>query len=171
MDNIEKENEVSKSDAISLKEIEEVLKHKVGNEQRKSIVKDILINLGIATFMVFHLGMIFMGSKNIETNIFQNDIKIITIFILAIGIAILEFAYRKDNSKLALNSVEVLVFGAANVCLIYVLKLYYGSLFNLLSYIGITLIVYYIFKILTLSLISIRKYKKDNNDIKDIVKR
>ena len=63
------------------------------------------------------------------------------------------------------------MFGAANMCIIYVLKLYVGRLSNFLAYIGIALIGYYIFKILLVLVVSIRKYKKDNNDIKDIVKR
>ncbi|MCR5147308.1 MAG: hypothetical protein K6B70_08265, partial [Clostridia bacterium] len=158
------EKEDSKFDTISLKEIEDALKHKVGNDQRKSIWKEILINFGIAIFMIFHLVMIFMGNKNIELGILQNDIKIISIFILMIGITVLEVSYKRDNLKLALNGVEILVFGAANVCLVYVLKLYLGSLSSFLSYIGIALIGYYFIKIIVLSIYSIKKYKKDNND-------
>ena len=88
-----------------------------------------------------------------------------------IGITVLEVSYKKDNLKLALNGVEILVFGASNVCLVYVFKLYLGSLLSFLSYIGIALIGYYFIKIMVLSIYSIKKYKKDNNDIKDIVKK
>ena len=166
----EKENE-SKYDTISLKEIREALGNRVEKSQRSIVIKEALINIGIAVIMIIHLGLLVAGSKNIEISVFEKDMKIITLFIALIGIIVLEVSYKKDKIKLALNAVEILVFGAANLCLIYVGKLYMGEFLNFSLYVGAALIGYYIIKIISVSIVNVRKYKKENNDIKEIVKR
>ena len=165
------EEDDSKYDTISLKEIREALENKVDSKQKKSVIKDILINFGLAIVMVLHLILIMFGCKNISPETLDMDIKIITLFILLLGIVMLEISYKKDNFKIAMHGIEVLVFGAANLCLIYIAKLYYNNLIRFLGYIGLTVAVYYIVKSTIISVRSIRKFKKDNNDIKDIVQK
>ena len=168
----DKENVIedeSKYGTISLKEIREAIENKVDNKQKKSVIKEILINCGIAIIMVLHLIIIMMGCKNITPETLDKDMKIITLFVLLIGIIMLEISYKKDNFKIAMHGIEVLVFGATNLCLIYIAKLYYGNLIKVLSYIGIGVAGYYIFKSIIISITSIKRFKKDNNDIKDIV--
>lgn len=170
-EDVSEDIEEDKEKTISLKDIKTVLKNKVSNVQKRSLFKEELINIGSAVFMIFHLLILYMGSKNIELNILINDMKIITICILAIGIGILEFSYKKDEIKIALRGLEVLVFGASNLCLIYVARLYFNEVVHFIIYIGAVLVVYYIVKIIITSIYNVRKYKKDNNDIKDIVKK
>ena len=152
----EKENE-SKYDTISLKEIREALGNRVEKSQRSIVIKEVLINIGIAVIMIIHLGLLVAGSKNIEISVFEKDMKIITLFIALIGIIVLEVSYKKDKIKLALNAVEILVFGAANLCLIYVGKLYMGEFLNFSLYVGAALIGYYIIKIISVSIVNVRK--------------
>lgn len=169
---IEKKEEIeSKCDTVSLEEIKEVLGNKVKKSQKSYVIKEALINFGIALFMIIHLVLLFAGSKNIEMSVFEKDMKIMTLFIALIGIIVLEVSYTKDKIKLALNAVEILVFGAANLCLIYVGKLYMDEFLNFSLYVGAALIGYYIIKIISVSIVNVRKYKKENNDIKEIVKR
>lgn len=167
----EEEHSLAKESVINLKDIKEALKNKVDNTQKKSLIKELLINFASMFLMVFHLFVLYMGSKNIELNILINDMKIITLCILALGIGTLEFSYKKDEFRIALRGLEVLVFGASNLCLVYVAKLYFTEVPNFLKYIGVVIIAYYIVKITLTAIFSIRKYKKDNNDIKDIVKK
>lgn len=167
----EQEHALAKESVINLKDVKEALKNKVDNTQKKSLIKELLINFASMFLMVFHLFVLYMGSKNIELNILINDMKIITLCILALGIGTLEFSYKKDEFRIALRGLEVLVFGASNLCLVYVAKLYFTEVPNFLKYIGIVIIAYYIVKIILTAIFSIRKYKKDNNDIKDIVKK
>lgn len=167
----EQEHALAKESVINLKDIKEALKNKVDNTQKKSLIKELLINFASMFLMVFHLFVLYMGSKNIELNILINDMKIITLCILALGIGTLEFSYKKDEFRIALRGLEVLVFGASNLCLVYVAKLYFTEVPNFLKYIGVVIIAYYIVKITLTAIFSIRKYKKDNNDIKDIVKK
>lgn len=83
----------------------------------------------------------------------------------------MELAYKKDDSNLAINSLEVLCFSGANLCLVYVQKLYFDNLIQIITYIGIVISSYYTIKSIALAIINVRKYKKDNNDIKEIVKK
>ena len=159
----------SKYDTISLKEIREAIENKVDKTQKKSIIKETLINIGIAVLMIIYFAIVIMGSKNIDAETFEKDLKIMTLGILAVGIVILEISYKKDKSKIALIGVETLVFGAANLCIIYIAKLHMDQLVKIINYIGIVIAGYYIFKSIVLAITNISRFKKDNSDIKDIV--
>ena len=161
----------SNSNTVSLDEIKDALVVKVNVNQKKSMVKESLINIFTAIIMITYLIIIIMGSSNIDGDIFEKDIKVMTLSILAIGIFILEMSYKKDNIKIALYGIEVIIFGAANLCLIYVTKLYFDNLVNIVTYIGIGVAVYYIIKSIAIVIVNVNKYKKDNNDIKEIVKK
>ena len=167
-ENREKE---SKYDTISLKEIREAIENKVDKDQKKSIIKEVLVNLGIAIIMLAFLIIIMIGSNNISGETLNKDMKIITLFILIIGIFILEMSYKKDNSKIAMNGIETLVFGAANLCLIYVAKLYSSNLIRYITYISVAIAGYYVIKSILLSICNVRKFKNDNNDIKEIIQK
>lgn len=167
----EKGEDENKYNTVSLKEIKDVLGVKVNESQKKSMVKEILTNIFIAIIMVTYLIIVIMGSSNIDIEIFEKDIKVMTLSILAIGIFILEMSYKKDNIKVAMYGIEVLIFGASNLCLIYVIKLYLNNLINIITYMGIGVAVYYILKSVFIAIGNTRKYKKDNNDIKEIVKK
>ena len=166
-----KDNEGGKYNAISLKEIREKLGTKVSKEQKKGVVKEVLTNIVYAVLMIAYLFLVMKGSFNIGSDYFEKDIKIITLSILAIGITILEVSYKKDNTKIAMHGVEVIVFAASNLCLIYVIKLYFDRLTNIITYLEIAVALYYVVKSLIISIRSVNKYKKNNNDIREIVKK
>ena len=166
-----KETDESKYDTISLKEIRETLEKKMDTKQKKSTVKEALINIGMAIIMVVYLIVIIMGSKNIDIETLEKDMKIMALGILAIGVFILELSYKKENTRMSINGIEVIVFGAVNLCLVYTVKLYISSLVSLISYISIGIGGYYLVKAIILSKINIRKFKKDNNDIREIIKK
>ena len=165
------EEDESKYDTVSLKEIREAIENKVDKKQKKSVVKHVLSNIGIAAIMLVYLITIMLVKDKMNLESMEVCMKYITIGILAVGIAILEVSYKKDSSKIALNGIEVLTFGGTNLCLIYTAKLYFKSLDSIISYILIGIIGYYILKSIMLSVFIIKKYKKDNNDIKEIVKK
>ena len=113
----------------------------------------------------------FTGSKKISTEVLETDLKVFSIAFAIIGLIILEIAYKKDNTKIAVSGGEILIFGAINLCLMYVVKLYPWNLLNTVTSISIVIAVYYLAKVLILSIRNIKKYKKDNNDIKEIIKK
>ena len=160
----------SKYDTISLKEIREALETKVDKSQKKSVIKDVLINLIIAVIMLVYLGTVIMiKNNNTPVEVLEKFTKIATLGILFFGVVFLELSYQKDKSKLALNGVEVIVFGGSSLCLIYTIKLFYNNLVTVVSYITIGVICYYVLKSIVSAITSISKFKKANNDIKDII--
>ena len=58
-----------------------------------------------------------------------------------------------------------------NLCLVYVIKLNFERILKIVIYISIGVAAYYIIKTLYVLIKNIRKYKKANNDIKEIIKK
>ena len=165
------QSDENKYDTVSLKEIREAIENKVDKKQKKSVIKKVLINFGIGIAMIIFLILVIMGNKNISADVLEKDMKIMTLFILGIGIFTLELAYQKDKTEIVINAIEILIFGAANLCLIYIFKLYIGQLMYATIGIGATVIGYYVLKSIIMSIVSVRKFKKDNSDIKEIVEK
>ena len=167
----------SKFDTVSLKEIREALQNKVNDNQKQKVVKKVLINIGFAMAMIVYLIVVVLATKNIELSILERDLKIITLGILVLGIGVLERAYKKDNSQMAINAVEILVFGAINLCMMYAIKINFVKLgdfkdvVNGITFIGSVVAGYYILKSIIISVKNVRKFKKENNDIKEIIKK
>lgn len=172
---VEKNDQVKENDDnykfVSLKEIKEAIENKVNNSQKIDLIKEILLNIGIIITIIICLVILIMATRNIELNVLETDLKIFSLCILGIGILILEYAYKKDNMKIALTSLEIIVLGAINLCLIYVLKLNFNNITTVITWIGAIFTVYYVLKCLIITMQNIRKYKKDNNDIKQIIKK
>lgn len=167
----------SKFDTVSLKEIREALQNKVNDNQKQKVVKKVLINIGFAITMIVYLIIVALATKNIELSVLEKDLKIITLGILVSGLGVLERAYKKDNTQMAINAVEILVFGAINLCMIYAIKINFIKLgdfkdtINNITYIGSAVAVYYIIKSIIIAIKNVKKYKKENNDIKEIIKK
>ena len=159
----------SKFDTVSLKEIREALENKVDKAQRKSVIKDVFLNISIALVMSIYLSIIMIIYRNLDINVLEKITKIATLTILFIGLTVLEISYKKDNTKIAMNAIEVITYGASNLCLIYTIKLYIENLKSIIGFIIIGVVAYYIVKSILLAILSIRKFKDENNDIKDIV--
>ena len=155
---------------VSLKEIKEALETKVDKTQKKSVIKDVFINIILAVIMMTYLGVIIMiSNNNTPVEVIIKFTKIATLGILFFGIVFLELSYQTDKAKLALNAMEVIVFGGSSLCLIYTVRLFYNNLGKVIGLITIGIIIYYLLKSIVTAITSINKFKKDNNDIKDII--
>ena len=166
----EEEQRETKYDTVTLEQIKEAIGSKVDNKQ-KNIIKDIFINLGIAIIMVAGLIIVMLFGNDFNTETLEKSIKITTLAILAVGIIILEASYKKDSSKMALNGVEILVYGGSFVCLIYTVKLYFQNLTNVISILTTGIAGYYILKSIIVTILNTKKFKRENNDIKEIIKK
>lgn len=165
-------DEINKTECyeVSLNEIKEKLGNKVNKQQKDIILKKTFLNIGILAIMLLYCIVLVIGKKNISIiNLFKGT-KILTLFIVIIGILILEIGYKKEKKDIFLNAIEIILFGHCNICLIYVLSLYPNQFINIVAYFGSGIIVYYFIKIIILLIWNIKKYKKENNDIKEIIK-
>lgn len=158
-------------DTVSLKEIRKALENSINENQRHSIIKDNIVNVMIAIAIILYLIIVYMGNKNMLLETLITDLKVFSISFAVMGLIILEVAYKKDNSKIAFSGGEILIFGVVNLCLMYATKIYPLNVLNITTYISIVVAVYYLAKVIILSVKSTKKYKKDNNDIKEIIKK
>ena len=168
---IEESKKDSMEDTVSLKEIRNALESKVDENQKRNIIKENILNVLISIAIILYLIIIFTVSKNIKFDNLENCLKAFSIGFAVIGLIMLEISYKKDSFKIAISAGEILVFGAINLCMMYVVKLYPSNLLNVTTYISIGVAVYYLAKIVILSIKNINKCKKDNNDIKEIIKK
>ena len=160
-----------KTSIFSLKDIRKALENKINNNQKHTIIKENIINIMIGIAIILYLIIVFVGSKNIELETLITDLKVFSISFAVIGLIILEVAYNKDNVKIAFSGGEILVFGLVNLCIMYIVKLHLNNLLNVTTYISISVAAYYLIKITILTVKSVKKYKKDNSDIKEIIKK
>ena len=159
------------SDAINLNDIKERLKSKITRDQKKSLLKRTFLNLVMAISMILYLGIVISGKFNISRETFEIDLKVITICIMFIGIYIIEYAYKKDNIIYAINSLEIIAYGVVNLGIIYILKLYEAKFVKAICVLMLGIFIYYFCKIIYINVKNIRKYKQDNNDIREIIKK
>lgn len=160
---------VVKDEAVSLDEIKETLENKVNKGQKIKILKEVFTNLTLAMGMIAFLAITTIGKNNIEQSTLAQDIKVIALCTMAAGIVMIETSYKKDKMKLAMYAVEIIAFAAINLCLVYVVKLYFDKLNKITLYTASGIAIYYIVKAVVLAIINTKKYKEQNNDIKDII--
>lgn len=147
-------------------------KNKITDETSKKIKAKIFENLIIAIVFALYFYFIYLGSQNIEANIFLTDLKVFSLGLLIIAIILFECSYKKDNGNLCIHGIEVLILAIITLFLIYIYSLYINRTFALIiTSISIGSIIYFIIK----SIIIFFKIKKvdfkSKNDIKEIIKK
>ena len=124
--------------------------------------------LGIV-IIVFNLVVIF-GYGSIDKKLVEILLKIISMAFILITITIFEFAYHKDDGKLAMIGTEVLVLSIFILVSIYIFILY-ESIFKLYLVIGTVVITfYYLIKMIMVVIKSKNDHNKNISDVKEIVK-
>lgn len=98
------------------------------------------------------------------------DIKIFAGAFLAIGILILELAYKQDNGKKAITGIEFLVLSIHSLSIMHIVNLFKYDLKKYLFISAIVTSVYYIIKGIVVYTREKREYLKGLSDIADIVK-
>ena len=124
--------------------------------------------LGIV-IIVFNLVVIF-GYGSIDKKLVEILLKIISMAFILITIIIFEFAYHKDDGKLAMIGTEVLVLSIFILVSIYIFILF-ESIFKLYLVIGTVVITfYYLIKMIMVVIKSKNDHNKNISDVKEIVK-
>ena len=88
---------------------------------------------------------------------------------MIIDIILMELAFRKDDGKIAINSVEILVLAFHTLSILHVVEI---QKINFISYIiisAVTFIVYFLTKLIWIQTKERKKYLNSLSDIKEIV--
>lgn len=143
---------------------------KIKDILKKSIVKDILINV-INLIVVTTYFIIFNQQSNLlDSKILTNFIDISSMIILGLAIVMFEIGYRKDKAKIFIYGIEFLALAIFTLLIKHMPKVL-GYTMREYTEIGIyTFIAYYILKSGIEYTIEKQKELKELSDIKEIVK-
>lgn len=157
----------------NIRRLDEQIKQskKISKEYKKKMNKQLIINILTVVVMAIYLCCINILALYIETPIYIRALKVLSIILALIAIIYFEFSYRKDNEKIFLYGVEVLVLAVITLFSNYAYYIYFDRFNYILTGITIAFVVYYIVKILIVRARMKKKYYEDQNDIKDIVKK
>lgn len=173
--NSKSKRELKKEEKIkeeNIRKLDEELKEKrkIPKEYKKKIRKQVIFNIITIFAITLFLASINIMSLYIETQTYLNYLRIISIIVAIISIIYFELGYKKDNEKLFLYGVEILILALITLFSIYLYYMFFEKYSNILIYITIAFLAYYLIKILILKSRMKKKYYKEQNDIKEIVK-
>ena len=99
-----------------------------------------------------------------------NDIEVFSGIFLVLGLVMLERAYKKENGKLAISGIELLVLSMHSLSINHVITFYqYDFRFYLLTS-SYVFAIYYVLKSIIIYTKEKREYLKKLSDISEIVK-
>ena len=143
----------------------------IPKDYKKKILNRILKNSIIAVIVIAYLIALNILSLHIETATYILGIKILCVALAIVSVIYFELSYRRDNGYLFMHGVEFLVLAIITLFSVYAYSLFYVTYNNILLYILIGVVIYYIIKTLCTLKNMKTEYYKSQNDIKDIVKK
>lgn len=157
----------------NIKKLDEQIREskKIPKEYKKKIRKQIFLNIIILIAIIIYLCCVNILSLYIDTEIYLKYLKILSVILAVIAVIYFEISYRKDNAKMFLYAIEVLMLAVITLFSNYAYYMFFDIYNMILSEITIVFAVYYIIKIFILSINMKKKYYKEQNDIKDITKK
>lgn len=157
----------------TIQKIEEEIneKRKMPKEVKESLRKEIFTNIIICTCLVAYFLFLFLGSVDKTKAVRVIDLKIFSIIYLAASIILFEMAYKKDNGKIAIHGIEILLVAIMTLFLPYIIFELDSKYQKIYYFVGEYIAVYYVIKCICIAIIIRRKYSKDVSDIKEIIKK
>ena len=131
----------------------------------------ILKNALMAAVVVFYLGALNILSSYMETNLYITAIKITCVILAILSVVYFELSYRKDSGYLFLHGAEFLVLATITLFSVYAYSIFFITYNQILLYILIVVVIYYIIKTIGTLKIMKKQYYASQNDIKEIVKK
>ena len=138
-------------------------------ENNKIIRKKVFENIIIAIAIMLYFIIINFSYLRMEENILLQGIKIASIIILFLSIAIFELAYHKDSGRIAINGIEVLILAIHTLTIWTVinrLKIEFDKYVLFSTY---AFAIYYILKSIIIYTVEKKKYLDSLSDIHEIV--
>ena len=138
-------------------------------ENNKIIRNKIFENIIIAIAMTIYFIIINFSYLRMEENILLQGIKIASIIILSLSIAIFEIAYKKDSGRLAINGIEVLVLAIQTLTIWAVINRFKIEFETYILSSTYAFAIYYVLKSIIIYTIEKKKYLDSLSDIHEIV--
>ncbi len=157
----------------NIKKLDEQIREskKIPKEYKKKMRKQTILNVVTVLCMVIYLVSINILSLYLETETYLKTIKILSVILAGISIVYFELSYRKDNEKLFLYGTEVLIISMITLFSTYAYFIYFDTYNKILGIVAGILVIYYLMKILIIKSRMKKQYYKEQNDIKEIIKK
>lgn len=157
----------------NIKKLDEQIREskKIPKEYKKKMRKQTILNVITVLCMVIYLVSINILSLYLETETYLKAIKILSVILAGISIIYFELSYRKDNEKLFLYGTEVLIISMITLFSTYAYFIYFDTYNKILGIVAGILVIYYLIKILIIRSRMKKQYYKEQNDIKEIIKK
>lgn len=135
----------------------------------KTILRKIFKNLIILVLIIFYFNLINITYITTNENLITLITSISSIVLLFLSILLFEVAYHKDNGKLAINGIEILVIAFHTLTIWYVINRSNLSFQSYLLFSTYAVLIYYILKSIIIYTEGKREYLKSLSDIHEIV--
>ena len=135
----------------------------------KIILRKIFKNLIILVLIIFYFNLINITYITTNENLITLITSISSIVLLFLSILLFEVAYHKDNGKLAINGIEILVIAFHTLTIWYVISRSNLSFQSYILFSTYAVLIYYILKSIIIYTEGKREYLKSLSDIHEIV--
>lgn len=145
-------------------------KRKLPEEIKDRLNNYTFINLLISIALMIYMIVINVLYLNESTQFFTTSIKVFSMLLIIIDIAIFEIGYRKDSIAIWIHAFELLI------CSILILSLQYIYLYgrfvikNIFMLFPVFFSIYYVAKVIVQHIVETKKYQNNLSDVKDLVK-
>ena len=155
----------------NIKKLDEQIREskKIPKEYKKKMRKQTILNVVTVLCMVIYL--VSINILYLETETYLKTIKILSVILAGISIVYFELSYRKDNEKLFLYGTEVLIISMITLFSTYAYFIYFDTYNKILGIIAGVFVLYYLIKTLIIRSRMKKQYYKEQNDIKEIIKK
>lgn len=140
-------------------------------EKDQKALKKIFINLIIAIFVMLYLVGINLVYGQVQQEGIITVLKISTLLFLAVGLILIELAYKKESGLLLINAIEALIFAIHHLTTMHTIRLYNFDFKMYILTSSYIFSIYYVLKTIIIYTKEKRDYLKSLSDIKDIVKK
>ena len=165
----EKNNEIDKNIVELGNKIKE--ERKLPQDRKKDLYRNVLRNVITAVLLIVYFVCVNLINLYMNSTTFIYQINAFSIILLIAAIVIFEKAYNKDDGKMAIVGIEILLLALATLFLRYVTTKYSLDYVVCLAALSIIFSVYYIIKSIVMYVKEKKEYVKSLSDIKEIVKK
>ena len=143
----------------------------ISNDYKKKMNKQTIFNLLTIFAIVLYLFCLNIAATYTETSVYLNVLKGFSIALAVISIIYFELGYRKDNERLFLYGVEILILAIITLFCNYAYYIYFNNFNKILMCAIVAFALYYLIKVFVIRKNMKKKYYNDQNDIKEIIKK
>ena len=144
---------------------------KLPEDRKKDVYKNVFKNVLTAILLTVYFFGVNLINLYMDSTTFVYQINAFSIILLIATIVIFEIAYNKDDGKIAILGLEILVLALVTLFLRYITIKYSLDYMICLASFSIIFLVYYFVKSVVTYVKEKKEYIKSLSDIKEIVKK